>query len=161
MPQANRLRSLAVMAVVVGVALGAGLLNTPAQAGGKNSAENVKIKATSEKGGDGARVVKLHLTIAKDWYIYANPVGNEDFASNATTVTVKGVKADAVKVTYPKAKVKEDKTIGNYNYYTGDVTIEATVRDASGPLEFDVQVNSCHLIRGVCLAPGTVKVTVP
>jgi hypothetical protein len=127
----------------------------------KNSSENVKVKATAEKGKEGERVVKLQLTIADGWYIYANPVGNEDLATNATTVKIKGVKDSDVKVTYPKAKVKEDKVVGNYNYYTGDVDIQATVRGASGPLEFEVQVNTCHLIRGVCLPPGTVKVTVP
>jgi hypothetical protein len=150
------MHSLGMMAVVAAALLFAG----PARAQ-KNSAENVKIKATEEKGKDGSRIVKLNLSVADGWYIYANPVGNEDLAPNATTVTVKGAKPADLKVTFPKAKVKEDKTVGNYNYYTGDVTIEATVRNATGPLEFNVQVNTCHLTRGVCLPPGTVKVTVP
>jgi len=145
----------------VGIAAAA-LLVAPASAPAqKNSAENVKITASPEKGKDGSRVVKLKLSVADGWYIYANPVGNEDLAPNATTVKVKGVKDADVKVTYPDPKVKKDKDIGNYNYYVGDITIEATVRNASGPLEFQVQVNTCHLVRGVCLAPGTVKVMVP
>jgi hypothetical protein len=127
----------------------------------KNSSENVKITATPEKSSDSARVVKLRLKIADGWYAYANPVGNEDLAPNATTVKVKGVKDADVKVTFPKAKVKEDKTIGNYNYYTGDVDIVAAVKNATGTLEFEVTVNTCHLIRGVCLPPGTVTVKVP
>jgi len=158
MPHANRICSPGLLAVLAAAAL----LAAPALARQqKNSADNVKIKATAEKGKDGSRVVKLHLTVAEGWYIYGNPVGNEDLAPNATTVKVKGVKDADVKVKFPDPKVKQDKTIGKYNYYVKDVTIEATVRNASGPLEFNVGVNTCHLTRGVCLAPGTVKVTVP
>ncbi len=156
--QATRMRALGLGALCAAAVL----LTVPAGAAPqKNSSENVKITATPEKGQDGARVVKLHVKIADGWYAYANPVGNEDLAPNATTVKVKGVKDADVKVTYPKAKMKEDKTVGNYNYYTGDLDIVAAVKNATGPLEFEVTVNTCHLIRGVCLPPGTVSVKVP
>jgi hypothetical protein len=158
MLNATRIRSLGMF---VGVAVVA-LCVLPGQAlAQKNSAENVKIKATADKGKDGSRIIKLTLSVADGWYIYANPVGNEDLAPNATTVKIKGVKDADVKVTYPKAKVKEDKIVGSYKYYTGDVPIDVTVQNSSGPLEFQVQVTTCHLIRGVCLQPGTVKVIVP
>jgi DsbC/DsbD-like thiol-disulfide interchange protein len=162
MLQATRIPLRTLIAMIAAVSFLAVLLASPnARAGGKASDSKVKIKAASQKGSDGATLVKLNLSIEKGWYIYANPVGNDDLASNATVVTVKGVKDSDLKVLFPKPKTKVDKTIGNYNYYDGDVTIEATVRNASGPLEFHVQVNSCNFERGVCLAPGTVKVTVP
>jgi hypothetical protein len=134
------------------------LAGQPAWAGNKTSASKVKIKATPETGSDDVRVVKLHLTIDKDWYIYANPVGDEQLAPNATTVTLRNKIANT-KITYPKGKFKKDGDFAYY-YYTGDVTVTATVPNASGPLEFNVRVNACN-VKGQCLSPGEIKLTVP
>jgi hypothetical protein len=103
--------------------------------------------------------VKLHFTIDPDWYIYANPVKNESLEPNATTVRLKGVKPSDVTVTYPEGKLKKDKDLGNYRYYDETVTVEAAVRNATGPLEFFVQVNACTTNK--CLLPGQIKLNVP
>jgi thiol:disulfide interchange protein len=130
-----------------------------------DSTSEIKATAKATKPDDqGRQVVTVTIDINKGWYIYANPVGNEDFADNRTEVTVGGkVKPAAVKVEYPEGKVKEDKVLGNYKIYTDQVVIRANVQRAAGdtgPLEVKVRVNSCNL-KGLCLAQGEVTLTVP
>ncbi len=134
-------------------------------AGGKKSDSEVKVSATASKPDAGGRQM-LTITLAhnKGWHTYANPVGNEDFESNKTIVTVysKG-KPVASNVAYPNGKVHKDKTVGDYKIYENKTEIQATIQRApgdAGPLEVNVRVQACHE-KGVCLLPATVKVTVP
>src|SRR5947209_1696163 len=90
-------------AALLALAFLAGLTPGPdARAQGKNSTTVVKAKAAADKpGADGRQAVTLTLSMDKDWYIYANPVGNADFEDNQTVVkfTVKGKPVEA-KVDY-------------------------------------------------------------
>jgi DsbC/DsbD-like thiol-disulfide interchange protein len=140
------------------------LLLAPAQAGGKKSDTEVKASAKADRpDNEGKQTVTLTLTINKGWYIYANPVGNEDFAANATTVVSIKPKPQAVAIAYPTGKVKKDTVVGDYRVYVDEVTIPIQVRRAAGdkgPLELDVRVNACNT-KMFCLPPGIIKVTVP
>src|SRR5439155_14185102 len=116
------------------------------QAGGvKKSDSVVKAKAEAEKiGADGKQSVKVTLTVEKGWHIYANPVGNPDQESAATTVTITGkTKPKDVKIEYPKGKLVKDMLVGNYIVYEGEVVIKAVVERANGdsaPLEVAVKL---------------------
>lgn len=153
--------------LVVGLCLLAVALATGgrfAQAGGKSDSE-VKIKTKSTKiDAAGKQTVTLELAINKGWHLYANPIGNADFAANQTVVKVDAkVKLADVKVVYPKGKLHEDKVVGDYRVYEGKITIEAHVQRAEGdtsPLELSVRFSACNN-KGQCLLPATVKLTVP
>jgi DsbC/DsbD-like thiol-disulfide interchange protein len=150
-------------ALVLMMVAGIGLIFSPAQAGGKKSDTEVKATAKADRpDNEGKQTIHLTLTINKGWYIYANPVGNEDFAANATTVTIKP-KPQAVAIAYPPGKVKKDTVIGDYRVYEDQVTIPIQIQRAAGdkgPLELDVRVNACNT-KMFCLPPGILKVTVP
>src|SRR5215831_6042987 len=77
---------------------------------GQKSDAKVKITAKADKPGtDGKQVVTLTLTIESGWHLYANPVGNEDFADNQTVVSaVPKSKHEVLKVEYPAGKVIKD-----------------------------------------------------
>jgi DsbC/DsbD-like thiol-disulfide interchange protein len=134
----------------------------PVMAGEKSDS---KVKATakaSKIGADGKQTVTITIDIDKDWYIYANPVKSEDFEDNKTRVTIKAKEKIEADVKYPAGKVKEYDKI-KMNIYEKSVVIEATVKRAAGdtsPLQVSIDVNSCSQ-KGVCLQPGTVKLTVP
>lgn len=130
------------------------------QAGGKE--EPVKITAKAAKADStGKQKVTLTLDIEEGWYVYANPVGNEEFASNAIQIKAKGA---TIKVNFPPAKVKKDVLDGKeikYNIYKGQVDIVAEVqrKGDGGVLEFSVRYNACNE-KGICLPPRTKKLTV-
>jgi DsbC/DsbD-like thiol-disulfide interchange protein len=155
-------RSLAVLTGFTFAILAALCLRTSAQEGSQKSDSEIKASVKAEPpDADGKQKLELTLTINKGWYIYANPVGNEDLASNATTVTIHP-KPVSVEVTYPAGKEKKDKIVGDYRIYEDKVVIPLQVRRAAGdnaPLELTVRVNACN-IKGFCLPPGTTKVTV-
>lgn len=134
----------------------AAAVTASALAGDGGSEEKVKLEVQPGKLEGGKQTVALHLTVDRDWYIYANPVGNEDFEINATKVALvtKGAK---LKVDYPAGM---DKTLGKaaFKIYTGKVTIQATLERGADPVELSVRVNSCN--KNLCLPPGTLKVTV-
>lgn len=127
----------------------------------QDSADKVKVTATQGKSTSGKPVINIKVDIEKGWYIYANPVGNSTFASNATKVTVKsGGKKLPAKLIYPKGKIKK---LGDFRFliYSGSATIKAELEqpvDKSSTV-VEVQVNSCSKKSGVCLRPGkkTVK----
>jgi DsbC/DsbD-like thiol-disulfide interchange protein len=146
-------------------ALAAGLVlvaGQPAVAQGKKSDSVVKAKATAGKlDSAGKQVVTIVLEVAPGFHIYANPVGNEDFVTTQTTVTVTG-KTKSVKVDYPKGELKSDKVVGDYKIYKDKVTIKATVergKDDSGPLSVAIKLQACDKSR--CLLPATIKLSVP
>ena len=134
------------------------------EAGGKKSDSEVKVTAKAGKpDNSGKQVVTITLAINKGWHVYANPVGNPDLRSSQTIVTVSAKeKPEQVKVDYPVGKVVNDKLVGNYRTYEGQVDIKTTVQRAkgdAGPLEVSVRFMACH-DKGVCLLPATVKLTV-
>jgi uncharacterized protein YyaL (SSP411 family) len=136
------------------------------QAGGavKKSDSLVKAKAEAEKiGADGKQTIKITLTVEKGWHIYANPVGNPDQESAATTVTITGkVNPKDVKIDYPKGKLVKDMLVGNYIVYEGEVVIKAVVERAkgdTGPLHVSVKLQACN--ESTCLLPATIKLSVP
>src|SRR6516164_4743777 len=108
------------------LALAAGLVlafGPSAAAQGKKSDNVVKAKATATKlGDDGKQTVEITLEIDSKYYLYANPVGQDEYKEAETTVAVVGKqKLQSVKVTYPAGKVKKDKDVGDYKIYTGTV----------------------------------------
>ena len=131
----------------------------------QKSEEVVKASATAEKAAaDGKQEVVVTLEINKAYHIYANPIGNEDLASNQTTVNVLSgtKKLGSVKVAYPQGELKKDAVVGDYKVYTGKVTIKATVqRDKgdTGPLTVAVDVQACSGAK--CLQPSKIMVKVP
>jgi thiol:disulfide interchange protein len=145
---------------IFALALALGALLTPEAAlgQGKGSEGKVKAAATSVKSG-GKSTVTITLTIEPTWYLYANPVGNEDFEPNRTEVTfTAGGKKVPARVEYPAGELKKDKSAGDYRIYTGKVVLKATV-DSAEALEAQIKVSSCNE-KGLCLLPGTVKVKV-
>jgi thiol:disulfide interchange protein len=145
------------LAVLAALALAA-----PALAQAKKSDEVVKATAKADKpDADGKQVVTITLDIDKEFHIYANPIGNEDLASNQTVVTITGQGDPKVKIEYPPGKVKPDKVVGDYKIYKDKVTIKATVQRArgnGGPLEVAIKLMACTDTK--CLQPGTVKLKV-
>ena len=107
-------------------------------------------------------MVTLTLAIESGWHLYANPVGNEDFADNQTVVAaVPKSKHEVLKVEYPAGKPVKDKTVGDYKVYEDTISIKAEVRrakDSTDPLELNVKVQACN--DKTCLLPATVKVKV-
>jgi hypothetical protein len=165
-PCRRRARAAGVVLAAGGLLLAAAAA-TPSDAGGEkrtNSADKVKVSSTAAKpDASGQQVITMKVTIEKDWYIYGNPVGQELFDANKTEVVIKADgKPVPAKVTYPKAKLKKDETLGDYNVYEGEVAIQAVVdrNQVKGDLEVILRVNSCSAKSGVCLAPGQVTFTV-
>src|SRR5437660_7834389 len=103
-------RRIALSGAILGMAfLMVGML--PVHAGGKKSDSKVKVSATVTKpDAAGKQLVTVILAHDLGWHTYANPVGNDDFDSNKTVVTVKAKgKPVNVKVDYPTGKVHKDK----------------------------------------------------
>ena len=134
----------------------------PVQAGEKSDSKVKAMAKASKVGADGKQTVTITIDIEKDWYIYANPVKSEDFEDNRTRVTIKAKEKADADVLYPAGKTKEYGKL-KFNIYEKSVVIEALVKRKAGdtsPLQVSIDVNSCSQ-KGVCLLPGTVKLTVP
>jgi hypothetical protein len=136
----------------------------PALAQGTKSDSVVKATAKADKvGDDGKQALTITLEVDKEYHVYANPVGNEDFDSNKTTVTVTGkAKPESVKVEYPDGEPVKDTVVGDYKVYKGKVTIKATVQRAkgdTGELEVAIKLQACS--KSKCLLPATIKLSVP
>jgi DsbC/DsbD-like thiol-disulfide interchange protein len=157
-------RRIAIPGAIVGTVL---LVYTvlPAHAGGKKSDSEVKVTASLAKpDGRGNQILTVTLEHNKGWHTYANPVGNIDFDSNKTVLTLNANgKPVEAKIEYPTGKVTKDKIVGDYNVYENKVQIRAAIQRSQGdtsPLEVNVRIIACHE-KGVCLLPATVKVKVP
>src|SRR5947208_1823569 len=74
-----------------------------AHAQGVKSDSEVKISATATKpDASGKQIVTVTMVHNPDWHTYANPVDNEDFASNKTVVNIKAkAKPASIKIDYP------------------------------------------------------------
>jgi len=143
----------------------AGLVMNADAGGLKKSDSKVKATATATKIENGKQTVTITLDIEKGWYLYANPVGAEDFEGNKTNVSIKAKDKVQAKVKYPEGTPKVEK-IGKeeikISIYEDKVTIQAEVARVKGdtsPLQISIDVNSCN--KGTCLPPGTVKLMVP
>jgi thiol:disulfide interchange protein len=165
LPSKKETQTMIRRCVVLLAALAVGLMMTAGHvsAQGKKSDSVVKAKATADKPVDGKQVVTITLDIDPQYYIYANPPGQEDLASAQTEVKVTGKnKPETVKIEYPEPKVEKDTTLGDYKVYRGKVTIKATVQRAkgdTGALEVAIKLQSCS--KKSCLAPATIKLAVP
>lgn len=135
-------------------------------AAGEKSDSKVKAKASATKlTADGKQTVTITLEIEKGWHIYANPVGDDDFEPNRTRVNITAKEKVVSNVKYPPGKQKIEK-IGKdevkIKIYVDKITIQSEITRAPGdtsPLQISIDVNSCN--EGTCLAPGTVKLTLP
>ncbi|MBM4069923.1 MAG: hypothetical protein FJ271_13370 [Planctomycetes bacterium] len=152
-------RVIAAVAVAAGLVLGLGTFDL--QAGGKKSDSQVKITAVGSKiDADGNQNVLITLDINKGWHAYANPVGNPDLRPSQTVVKVLS-KTQKAEIEYPKGKLHEDKTLGDYKVFEGKVAIKAAVKRTAGdtsPLELAVTLQVCN--DSTCLLPATVKIAV-
>jgi DsbC/DsbD-like thiol-disulfide interchange protein len=152
------------VAMLMGVAVTfavAALLH--AQPGAK-SGSVVKVTAKLEHPAPGKDVVVVHFDVQKPWHIYANPVGNADFASSQTSIKVlaKGAKGDLKQsVDYPAGKVFV--LLGEkLNIYDGSFDIRATVEreaGATGALEAVVRISACD--DKSCLLPEAIRIPLP
>jgi uncharacterized protein len=131
-----------------------------AQAGAKSSSV-VKVTAKLEHGTAGKDVVVVKFDVQKPWHIYANPVGNEEFASNATLIKVLAKVPPKVHVDYPAGK--DYAHMGEkFKIYDGSFEIRATVEreaGATGPMEAVVRISACD--ENSCLLPDVIKISLP
>jgi hypothetical protein len=126
-----------------------------------------KIKATAKLGkasADGDQPITVTIDIDDGWYIYANPVGNDELNVNRTKLSVKGKDKVMAAFNYPagKEKVLDEKLKTRANIYEKRVVIEGKLTRTAGdnsPLELSIEVNSCSH-KGECLLTGTLKVKV-
>jgi len=154
------MRSIVCLTLTAGLVLAA--LDSQGQ-GLKKSDSVVKVTASAGKpGADGKQVVSIQLAHEPGWHTYANPVGLDELANAATTVTFAKLKPEDVKVEYPAGKLVKDKIVGDYKVWEDKVTIKAVVQRAQGdtaPLDLAVKIQACT--NKECLIPATVKLTVP
>lgn len=130
------------------------------------SEEAVKATLKADKiGADGKQLVTITLEIDPRYHIYANPVGNEDFDSNKTSVGITSKnKLESVKVDYPAGDLVKDSVVGDYKVYKGKVTFKAAVQRAkgdTGPLSLTIALQACSDKEKKCLLPSKMKLTVP
>jgi DsbC/DsbD-like thiol-disulfide interchange protein len=135
---------------------------------------DTKVKATAtatKPDKDGNQTVTVTIDIDRGWYIYANPVGDDDFANNRTNIAVMANGKVAATVKYPVGKSKTEvigKETHKYQIYQDRVSIPAEVRRAAGDagaLAIIVEVNACRIgadgKTAECLEKGTIRLTVP
>ena len=152
------MKTFAIRLLVVALIVGGSGAQASAQ--GVKSDSVVKITAKAGKlGADGSQEVTLTVKVEKPYHIYANPVANDTLKSVQTTLKFVTNLEGEPKIDYPDGKVIENKDLGNYKTYEGEVTIKANVRRAKGdtaPLELTVKVQACDDSK--CLLPATIKV---
>jgi DsbC/DsbD-like thiol-disulfide interchange protein len=129
------------------------------------SDSEVKVSArATQTDAAGKQVVTVTMDINEGWYIYANPVKNEELADVQTVVNIQGVKPEQIAVRYPAGKETQSDGASKFNIYEGKVAIQtAVLRTAAdaGPLEVSVRFMSCNKKSKVCLQPVTVKFMLP
>jgi DsbC/DsbD-like thiol-disulfide interchange protein len=153
------MKSASVAALALGICVLYGLDTLSGQV---RSDSKVKMTVKASPVADGKQTLEIRLMIDDGWYIYANPVDSDLLSSSETTVRIRGVDAKQVKIDYPKGVEKSLDKI-SYRAYIGEVTIKATVQRGPtdvGPLRVSVDVNSCSLKEGRCLAQGTLEAKV-
>ena len=130
-----------------------------AQAGAK-SGSVVKVTAKVEHSSPGKDVVVVHFDVQKPWHIYANPVGNDEYADSQTSIKVLAKTAPKVRVDYPAGK--DYVLLGEkLKIYDGSFEIRATIERAAGatePLEAVVRISACD--DKSCLLPEVLRIPV-
>ncbi|MBM3994663.1 MAG: hypothetical protein FJ303_10995 [Planctomycetes bacterium] len=130
--------------------------------GGEKSDSKVKATISATKlTASGKQTVTVTLEIEKGWYIYANPVNDEDYEINRTRLSFKAKDKVTALVNYPTGKMKSG---AKYFIYEGKVVIESELKRTpgdTGPVEVSIAVNSCGGPKMECLLPGVIKITVP
>lgn len=126
----------------------------------------VKVDATATKiDADGKQTVTVTLDIEKNWYVFANPIMNEDLKTEQTVLRVASdVKLAALEVKYPAGKLDRSDPVLSFMYYEGKVSIQASVQRAPGdnsPLKVEVWFRPMNNRLGVCVKPQMVKITLP
>jgi DsbC/DsbD-like thiol-disulfide interchange protein len=107
-----------------------------------------------EKTGKGERPFTLTLTIAPDWHIYANPIGDDSLLESQTEVTLS---RGSTTVTYPKGKTITDSSGAKYGIYEGSITITGTIPEMKDD-EIEVRVKLIACKEGKCLLKSVLKV---
>lgn len=111
---------------------------------------------------DGQQFVQIQIDVARDLYIYANPVGNLSLLPAQTTLEFKAARGlRGLKIDYPPGRVVRDIKFGDYAVYDGRIFIKALVRRLPGdrgPLEIDLNFQVCS--RSSC-TPGKIKLRIP
>lgn len=129
------------------------------EAQAQSSDKKVKTEFSISKiGADGKQTITITLTPEKGWYVYANPVGNEDLTSSQTVVSVSVKGKVATKINYPAGQVVMDKVVGDYKVHKMPAVITVDIERAVGdnnPIDVSVRFMSCN--GAVCLQPSTVK----
>jgi hypothetical protein len=119
----------------------------------------VKMEVVAEKPDAGhTQMLHIKLTIQDDYWVFANPSGNENLPS-MTEVSVSG---RDVKITYPPGEVVKGGVIGDYRVYRGQVTVEAVIKRAAGGPPPEVALRVRPFDHGGCRWPTrTLKAAVP
>jgi hypothetical protein len=96
----------------------------------------VKMDAVAEKrAADGKQRIIVTLTLEKDFYVYANPPGDQELVPAQTTLRVTSKNPPkSVDIIYAKGEAM-DTVLGTLMIYTGKVKLEAVVERAAGDTE--------------------------
>jgi DsbC/DsbD-like thiol-disulfide interchange protein len=99
---------------------------------GKSRADRVQLSpSASAIAADGTQTITVTLKIDEGWVIYANAVGNEDLEEVRTVLNVTGERGlEQLSVEYPPGDAITNPVGGNYNVYTGEVSVKVKVRRA-------------------------------
>jgi Disulphide bond corrector protein DsbC len=134
----------------------------------QTSASVVKVTAKAGKPDDQGRVeVTITLDIDEDYFLFANPAGNETFELSQTKVRLKKGEEERVKdleVEYPQGKERVDRVIGDYRVYEGRVQIKARFTPPAGqkePVTLQVKLTAFNDKRFACLPWAVVDLHVP
>jgi uncharacterized protein YyaL (SSP411 family) len=144
-------------------------LAQPSSAAGTSAKSNI-VSARGAVAGD-AKVepraevdVKLTVTIADGWHLYANPIDTENLKPT-TVVLGREAPATLLRVDYPKGERKRlAGSTGELAVYESEIVITARVRlsaEAKGPsmsLPFVIRYQACN--DRACLAPATLEIPV-
>jgi len=130
-----------------------------APANPKNSSDVASVVGQSATSENGIRTYHVVVKVAKDWHVYANPVGSKDLAEAQTSVEIlidgKPVKPEFIE--FPAGTIRKEPT-GNYNIYEGETTIRFGLNTATlGKSKLSVKVKVVACNEKNCLLPSTFR----
>lgn len=104
--------------------------------------ELVKVAArVSQPDALAIQVLSINITIAKDCYVFANPVENELLTGSQLRVFISGISSDRFSVTYPKGQTKSLEVTGDFKIYEGDIKIAVVLQRSemkTAPVEIEL-----------------------
>ena len=106
---------------------------------------------------------EVALKIKKDWYMYANPVGNKNLNSLSTTLQIISKSKSKFNIEYPSGSKKIEGD-SSYYIYQQDESIFVTGRVTSNELlkiEVVLRFYLCNERTTVCLPESTVRLQIP